>query len=208
MRHRSAAALSLAILGAALAGPGVARQFDSAAFADASQSGSPETGTQTLYTNIHFRQFGLTAPQAACSVLLGNSSQAYAEISLPDAVTLTSLRFDGSNNNQEVNTNTVFLERVDVATCAVTVVGSVPMNEFFTNSFRESALDHVVDNANSLYRIRLLVPTLGSMNIKRIRIGYEGQVTAAACPGDNNGDNQINGSDLSVLLANFGGSCP
>lgn len=208
MRHRTAAALFLAILGGALAGLGVAHQFDAVASAAASQSGSPETGSQTLYTNIHFRQFGLTAPQTACSVLLGNSSQAYAEISLPDAVTLTSLRFDGSNNNQEVNTNTVFLERVDVATCVVTVVGSIPMNEFFTNGFRESAMNHVVDNANSLYRIRLLVPTIGSMNIKRIRIGYDGAVAVASCPGDNNGDNQINGSDLSVLLANFGGSCP
>jgi len=170
---------------------------------------SPATlGAQTRHINVHFRQFGLSAPQAACSVLLSNSAQAYAEISLPDAVTLTGLRFDGSNNDQDVNTNFVYLERLEIATCTVSVVATIAMDEFFTNSFRAVSLSHVVDNANYHYRIRLLVPSVGSMTIKRIRLDYDAPGgSVAACPGDNNGDNLVNGSDLSVLLANFGGGC-
>lgn len=205
MRSRAATAFSLAALAAFAAGFIAARQTEHPALARAS---GIELGSQTHYLNVHFRQFGFTAPQASCSVLMGSSSQAYAEISLPDGVTLTNIRFEGSNNNNKVNTNTCFLERLDIATCTASVVGSVAMNESFSGSFRESALNHVVDNATSHYRLRLLVPSAGSLTIKRVRIGYTAQGGAAAmCPGDNNADNLVNGADLSVLLSNFGGSC-
>ncbi len=47
----------------------------------------------------------------------------------------------------------------------------------------------------------------GTISLRSVRIIYTPPAAAATCPGDVNGDNTVNGADLSVLLATFGNVC-
>lgn len=206
MHKRLVCSIVLGVAGGFLAGLAATQHTGSQAVA--SSSNPAELVSPTYYINATFRNFGFNPPAGTCLFLQGSFSVSYAEISFPDAATLTSLRLDGSNNNQDVNTNFVTIERTEVATCTTTTVATLALNEGFSNTFRESAINHTVNNADYVYRLKILVPAQGSVTIRRVRVGYTTSTALATCPGDNNGDGNINGSDLSVLLANFGTSCP
>lgn len=137
--------------------------------------------------------------------------EATAPVFLPDGAVIVGMRAV-INDTWPLATLSVSLRRV-TDSCLVdplATVSSLNLNGSVL-IVDGPAIQHTVDNSTASYIVVANWPSGSAveMTLRRVRIDFmlpDGP-PAATCTGDINGDNQVNGADLSVLLARFGSAC-
>ncbi len=152
------------------------------------------------YTTVDGRLVG-TVP--------GELVRFHAPVHLPDGAQITGLRI--GYVDQDASSNIVAVLQVTVGGATVGInpfasTGSVPGPQTASQ-----VVSRTVDNEFEAYRVALSWTTPTNPDAVfpiSVGVSYTLPPVAAACGGDVNGDNRVDGADLSVLLARFGSVCP
>lgn len=139
---------------------------------------------------------------------VGGGNSFLAPVTVPDASTITAirllvddisaaqnvtLRFWGASGFNSFNLGTV-------ATTGTPGSTTIQLN-----------LAHNVNNATFAYSVEVAWTTpspVDQIRIGAIRVDFTPPTAAATCPADVNDDLRVDGRDLSVMLANYGTTCP
>lgn len=139
--------------------------------------------------------------------VVGGGNSFLTPVNIPDGSVITAVRLlvDDSSAAQNVNlrlwgaSSFNSLNLGSISTTATPGAGTLQLN-----------VNHSVDNALLAYSVEVAWTTpnpVDQIRIGAIRIQYTPPGSAAACQGDVNHDQLIDGRDLSVVLSGFGSSC-